>query len=216
MESRNYIASIGFQQPELIYLANLTRNERNRSSELADHLVRIRSTIQSVERPYEGLYLNQVDSATGAPSNIYSFMLVWVTDFYYNIQLGRHDRSLLEMNSTAVDTVQRMGLFLLNSDSNSKSSSPGQHSQHLYHLTYNSKTLQHYFGMDESGCALGSLFALGARELLRVNSSKHSQHRDLAVNTTETCYFTANGTRTKMLPNEFMLSKVTDSRSVLT
>ena len=207
VESQNYIASIGFQRPELIYLANLTRNERNKSLELADHLVRIRSTIQSVERHYGGLYLNQVDSATGAPSNIYSSMLVWATDFYYNmlrsyIQLSRRDRSLLEMYSTAVNTVQRKGLFLLSSDNNNSNNSSSSTGQHLYHLTYNSKTLQHYFGIDESGCALGRLFALGARELQQVNTaSKHSrQHLQLAVNITESCYFTANATPAKMLP----------------
>ena len=137
------------------------------------------------------------------------FGLDWNSNAFYRalllsaIQSNGSDSEGLAMYSEAVEANVRMDLFKV------MRSTTGQ--SHLYHRSYNTKTHLHNFGMDESGCLLGALFALGAQELMRVNSPKHTLHWQLAVNITETCFQSYNRTPTKLGPESFFFDDEDDA-----
>lgn len=194
-QSGNFIANIGFQQPEFIYIANLTGDRV-----MVGRLEKSRELIKSIQRP-KGLYMTRVDASTGAAISIWGSLFDVATDFYYNalrsyLQLGSWDEELLEMYGEAMDAAIRADLFKVIGG-------------RLYLRTFNTKTQLHAYGMEDTGCLLGGMLALSSAAYQRAgNKERWRLHLDLAVNITETCHHEANSTATKLLPNKFILGKV--------
>ncbi|KAH9403840.1 hypothetical protein TYRP_015034 [Tyrophagus putrescentiae] len=194
-QSGNFIANIGFQQPEFIYIANLTGDRV-----MVGRLEKSRELIKSIQRP-KGLYMTRVDASTGAAISIWGSLFDVATDFYYNalrsyLQLGSWDEELLEMYGEAMDAAIRADLFKVIGG-------------RLYLRTFNTKTQLHAYGMEDTGCLVGGMLALSSAAYQRAgNKERWRLHLGLAVNITETCHHEANSTATKLLPNKFILGKV--------
>lgn len=138
-------------------------------------------------------------------------------DFYFNmirsyIQGGSVDQELLGLYTKAIETFTRMEMF--------KKLGDGR----VYVREFDTKTHLHAYGMDEAASQLGSMLALGARELLlraesfpftESNSNKsegsisrtYRKHWQLAISVTETCYQAAMATVAKLVPTRFTVNR---------
>ena len=210
--SWNKIASVGFQQTELIFLANLTAD-----LQLMDRLANVRklmtniTTTTTVDGHHHRLPPSQVNVTTGeAIFDTVPILFEDNIDFFYDmlrsyIQRGRQDRSLLQLYTEAVNRTLQAEMFKLMPNGL------------LYVREYDSKSGRHSFGMSHLACQLGAMLAIGARELRAVNKNATAdQHLQLAVNITETCYQTANGTKTQLLPGTFMQNVTINANGLLT
>ncbi|XP_017489883.1 PREDICTED: mannosyl-oligosaccharide 1,2-alpha-mannosidase IA-like [Rhagoletis zephyria] len=199
-QSGNFIANIGFQQPEFIYIANLTGDRV-----MVGRLAKSRELMESIQRP-KGLYMTRVDASTGAAISTWGSLFDVATDFYYNairsyLQLGSWDEELLELYGSAIDAAIRADLFKVIGG-------------RLYLRAFNTKTQLHAYGMEDTGCLLGGMLALSSAAYQRAeNKERWRLHLDLAVNITETCHHEANSTATRLLPNKFILGKVLNNET---
>ncbi|XP_017463407.1 PREDICTED: mannosyl-oligosaccharide 1,2-alpha-mannosidase IA-like, partial [Rhagoletis zephyria] len=191
-DNANSIGLVGFQQPELIYFANLTGD-----SLIEEQLVKSRAVMSSIDRP-KGLWMSYLNAATGKSNFTGTGLFDETTDFFYNmirsyVQLNRQDAQLLKMYTDAIDNIQKMQLLK-------------NIGNQLFARKFETKALLHTNNMDDTSCLLGGMLALGARELQKANSPKFHLHWQLAVNITDTCYQAANRTKTKLLPHSFTLN----------
>lgn len=158
--------------------------------------------------------MTKVDAATGAVTSIWGSLTDVATDFYYNavrsyMQLGAWDAQLLELYGETIEAARRQELFK-------------EIGGKLHVRSYNTKKQLHAFGMEDTGCLLGGMLALSSlvfshKKVKHVYNSSYSgevedpralEHLKLAENITETCYQAANSTKTKLLPNKFILNKI--------
>ncbi|XP_017494618.1 PREDICTED: mannosyl-oligosaccharide alpha-1,2-mannosidase IA-like [Rhagoletis zephyria] len=205
--SWNIIGSVGFQQTELIFLANLTAD-----LQLMDRLTNVQKLMSNITTVDDHrLPPNRVNVTTGAAiSSTLRTFFEHNIDFCYDmlrsyIQRDRQDRSLLQLYTEAVDNTLKAGMFKLMDNGL------------LYVREYDSKSKRHSFGMSHLACQLGAMLAIGARELKAINrTATADQHFQLAVNITETCYQAANGTKTKLLPGTFMQNVTIKAIGLLT
>ena len=204
-DTTNYISFIGFQQPELILLANLT-TDKSRSQKIAKRLLQVRRLL--VEKSWQsnssGLFLDQLNLTSGEP--VGSEVSLDNAAYLYNalnsyIQLGRGDGALLQLYTDAVNASLRAGMFRLVA-----SGSENNSTNTMVVLSLDAATgKEAKVGMTDFHCQLGGMLALGARELLLVNSSLYRMHLQLAVELAETCYQEATATRTGLMPQHFWL-----------
>ncbi len=193
--SYNKLASVGFEQSELIWLAHLTRNRR-----LQRRLAQIRSRLVGIGRQTSALYpsLLELGNGTATKDSVVS-LSEDSRDFYYNMvralmqRGGREsgDKELLLMYNTAIEAMQRRKMFEMACDGR------------LYVRDYDFKKrlILEDKGMDGSACQLGAMLALGAQQ--QTNRSTKRLHMQLAINLTETCYQAAMATTVKMVPKRF-------------
>ena len=206
VESENYLANLGFEAPELIFLAQLTGDET-----LQSRLKQIRASVNSsstMERSRDGLYPSWVEPTDGRGKNSASMLASEdARDFFFNmlrsyLQGGSQDIELLRFYSDALSAIIKMELF--------KTMGDGL----VYVREYDTKTQLHDYGMDEAASQLGAMLALGAREFLRAEEQAnftlgfdYRRHWALAINVTETCYRAAMATVAKLVPTKFAVNR---------
>ncbi len=205
-DSINSLSGIGFQQPELLYLAKLIDDDDGDGSghRLNSRLAAVKELMIYAGILYDGLYFSTVDVTKGSFQPKTEGRVVSLFEqsnqFHYNllrsyIQGGRREASLLEMYRKAIEACFHVGLF-------NRMELNG-----LMYVREADLSAERYSrSMDESACQLGAILAIGSRELQAVNTTAAKLHMQLAVNITETCYQTANGTLTKLLPDSFRMN----------
>lgn len=166
--------------------------------------------------------MTRVDAATGKVTSTWGSLTDIATDFYYNairsyVQLGGWDAQLLELYGESIDSALRQELFK-------------EVGGRMHVRSYNSKTQLHAYGMEDTGCLLGGMLALSSLAFQQrkvqtrgvsnssstgevVDDPRAEAHLKLAQNITETCYKVANSTKTKLLPNKFIISKILNNET---
>ena len=172
-----------------------------------------------------GLYLSYIDVATARwGGDLYSlqsfssgFYLALIKSY---IQSNRLDLDALKMYQNAIDSADRMNLIASIGDD-------GDGLLYVRDYYYQSKRFGEIMSIE--GCSIGTMCALGAKELEQKAQKQKSKsgnfsiynqqqwvqqqliidrHWELAVRITETCYRATNKTRTGLPVEKFTLSNL--------
>jgi len=202
-ESKNYawassgssiLAEIGTQHLEFVYLSDMTGDQR-----FKEKVVRVRNFLDSMTKPYDGLYGNYINPKTGNWGED-QISIGALGDSFYEylikswIQTNGEDLVARKMYDKTVDAIEKHLV---------KTSRSG--------LTYLAKMnfgrLEHK--MEHLTCFAGGMFAIGGQSLS--DSNKRSHYLQLGANITRTCYESYAKTATKIGPEAFYFTEVEDA-----
>ena len=193
LSRENYLSNIGFQQPELIAISNLTNDET-----LKRHLTTNRNLMKNIKK-FRGLYLAELDVTEGVWNSNWSLLNDASKDFFYNMPrsyllLGnKNDNQLLEMYTQAMDSALAMGVIKRTEDGH-----------RIYVKSFDKAKIWFHKSSYDDYCLLGGMFALSSEIFRKINSTKNAkEHLQLAVSITDTCRSISKRTKAKLLPYEF-------------
>ena len=204
IEWKSVLSSIGFEQPELHYLAALTGDHQ-----LKRWLALNRKTIIELGRKRgNGLLLpTEIDASNGQLLNsVLSPAASTNTNFLYNgvrsyAQQGGKDRDfeLLRLYAAVAEAMQKLQLVKVMRDGLT------------YVRDYDTQTKVFGKRMSHFSVELAAALAYGSSVLQKTKalgsnnngSQLHDLHLQMAINITETCYQAAMATTAKLIPAEW-------------
>lgn len=190
------LAYIGHRTPELFYLADLTHN-----SMLKTHFQKIEDFMKKVEKPKNGLFLEEIDVNSGKWSSPRWSFSEKTIDFYFNLlrsyfQSAGRDYHSWKLFDNSMQAILNQKLLKTSKVNGLQYSGSLNVSSDIYEDA-----------MPAAACRLGAMFALAAKK-----GSK--RYLELAVNFTETCHRAVLKTETKLPPVEFKFSKREEATSL--
>ena len=208
----NYLAFVGFQQPELIYATNLSmsKNRDNRSSDASFFLAKSKAyMLKNFDKRTIPVFFTELNVEFGGKQGISQELNELTLDFYYNAllsytQLGKHgDTNLLMQYGKLMENAQKAGMFkILN----------GRLYLRMLQISpFLTLVLEHRMNRTDSTCRLGAMLALSSLKFSQLNNTEKAQKfLDLAINITDTCHYLANSTRTKLMAYQYNFDVLTD------
>lgn len=190
------LAHIGHRAPELFYLADLTHN-----SMLKARFQKIEDFMKEVEKPKNGLFLEEIDVDSGKwTSQRWSFSEKTI-DFYFNLLRSYFQSAGRDYHSWKLFD-NSMQLII-----NQKLLKTSKVNGLQYSGSLNVSSDVYEDAMPSAACRLGAMFALAAKK-------GPKRYLELAVNFTETCHRAVLKTETKLPPVEFKFSKREEATSL--
>jgi len=188
------LAEVGTKHLEFVYLSDMTGDDR-----FKEKVVHVRNFLNSMTKPYDGLYRNFINPKTGDWGEDY-ISIGALGDSFYDylikswIQTNGEDLLARKMYEKIVDAIEKHLV---------KTSRSG--------LTYLAKMisgkLEHKMG--HLTCFAGGMFAIGAQSLN--DSDKRSHYLELGANITRTCQQSYSRTATKIGPEDFDFTEVEEA-----
>jgi mannosyl-oligosaccharide alpha-1,2-mannosidase len=184
------LAEVGTQHLEFVYLSDMSGDQR-----FKEKVVRVRKFLDSLSKPYDGLYRNYINPKTGEWGEDQVSVGALGDSFYEYlikswIQSNGEDLMARQMYDKSVDAIEKHLIQTSNSG-----------------LTYlaqmNFGQLEHK--MQHLTCFAGGMFAIGGQSLS--DSHKRNHYLQLGANITKTCYESYARTATKIGPEAFYFTE---------
>jgi mannosyl-oligosaccharide alpha-1,2-mannosidase len=184
------LAEVGTQHLEFIYLSDMSGDQR-----FKEKVVHVRKFLDSLSKPYDGLYRNYINPKTGQWGEDQISVGALGDSFYEYlikswIQSNGEDLMARQMYDKSIDAIEKHLIQTSNSG-----------------LTYlaqmNFGQLEHK--MQHLTCFAGGMFAIGGESLS--DSHKRNHYLQLGANITKTCYESYARTATKIGPEAFYFTE---------
>lgn len=188
------LAEIGSQHLEFVYLSDMSGDIR-----FKDRVNHVRNVLNSMVKPYDGLYINYIDPKSGKWGDD-EISVGALGDSFYEylikswIQSNGEDVLAREMYDKTVEAIEKHLI-----------------KRSYFGLTYLAKMnfgrIEHK--MEHLGCFVGGMFAIGGHSL--TDSEKKKHFMSLASNITDTCHESYMKTATKLGPEAFYFTELEDA-----
>jgi mannosyl-oligosaccharide alpha-1,2-mannosidase len=184
------LAEVGTQHLEFVYLSDMSGDQR-----FKEKVVHVRKFLDSLSKPYDGLYRNYINPKTGQWGDDQISVGALGDSFYEYlikswIQSNGEDLMARQMYDKSVDAIEKHLIQTSNSG-----------------LTYlaqmNFGQLEHK--MQHLTCFAGGMFAIGGQSLS--DSHKRNHYLQLGANLTKTCHESYARTATKIGPEAFYFTE---------